>query len=412
MIFHNSDSDLLGAPLTLPCGAVLKNRLVKSAMSDALGDGAGNPTQTQIQLYQRWAQSGVALSIIGEVQVDPAFPEKPGNLVLDARSNLTALSLLATKASVTGAHIWPQLGHAGALSHLPISCPSGPSPLQLDNFCCGGMTLAAVKKLPHTYAQAAAIAKQVGFTGVQIHAGHGFLLSQFLSPLFNHRNDQYGGSITARAKLIIEVIAAIRSTVGPAFPIGIKINSSDQLAGGLIEQDALAVIGMLDKSSIDLIEISGGTYFPAAQASSERTADGPYFVDFCLAAQPLTKVPLVATGGFKTKLQAQNARASGAVEMVGLARAFVLNPQLANDWISQQSQDPDFPQFAASPAGGITAWYTMMLTALANETEHKSLDLHTAHDQYQQRDSLRCEQWREQFSPWLSDKDKNNGLNH
>jgi 2,4-dienoyl-CoA reductase-like NADH-dependent reductase (Old Yellow Enzyme family) len=330
-------------PLQLPCGAVLKNRFVKSAMSDSLADGEGGSTDAQARLYERWAEGDVGLSIIGEVQIDPCFPEKPGNLVLSAASNLQSLHSLASRAAIKGAHIWPQLGHAGGLSHLPISQPKGPSYLKIGSFQCAGMSKAEVTRLPDMYASAALIAKNAGFTGVQIHAGHGFLLSQFLSPLFNHRQDQYGGSIEARCTIIVEIMAKVRSAVGRLFPIGIKINSSDQLEGGLTEDDALKTIGM-------------------------------------------------------------ETLAGNAVDMVGLGRAFVLNPKLVNDWISGKPDTLDFarfdfPRFERPPQGGITAWYTMRLTALGNDSERKfDLDLLSAIGLYEERDNDRCVKWKNKFS--------------
>lgn len=363
MIETEDLNPFLSRPLELPCGAVLKNRLVKSAMSDSLADGEGNPTAAQIRLYERWAEGGVALSIIGEVQGDPRFPEKPGNLVLGANSNLEMLRLLAARASINGAHIWPQLGHAGALSHAPISQPEGPSALEISSLQCKGMSIAKVKQLPDIYAKAALLAQEAGFTGVQIHAGHGFLLSQFLSPLFNRRSDQYGGAIEARCRVIVEIIDKVRQTVGTAFPIGIKINSTDQLEGGLTEEDALEALRILNQTSIDLIELSGGTYFPGAKSSSDSSGGGPYFVDFAQRARAVTNVPLVATGGFKHRAQTLSSLARGAVDMVGVARAMVLTPSLANDWLIKNAGDPVFPRFEAVPPGGITAWYTMRLTA-------------------------------------------------
>ena len=110
-------ANLLDPPLELPCGAVIKNRLIKSAMSDSLADGEGNPTEAQSRLYERWAEGGIGLSVIGEVQVDPRFPEKPGNLVLTNQSNLKDLQMLTSRASINDAHIWPQLGHAGGLAY-------------------------------------------------------------------------------------------------------------------------------------------------------------------------------------------------------------------------------------------------------------------------------------------------------
>lgn len=389
----NSDH-FFNHPLALPCGAVIKNRLVKSAMSDSLADGEGNSTDAQARLYERWAEGGLGLSIIGEVQVDPRFPEKPGNLVLSADSDLKALRSLTSRASINGAHIWPQLSHAGGLAHSPISQPKGPSALKIGDFECAGMSLAEVAELPEMYARAALLAKNVGFTGVQVHAGHGFLLSQFLSPLFNRRQDQYGGSIQARSSIIVEIIAKVRAAVGASFPIGIKINSSDQLEGGLTQDDALQAITILDKTSIDLIEISGGSYFPGAKSSSDSAASGPYFVEFAQKAKNLTSIPLVVTGGFKSRDQALNVLASGVADSLGLARSLVLNPELANDWLSGTGADPVFPRFEAPPEGGITAWYTMLLTAIGNDSDSDfSLDLWPAIRLYEERDKARCAKW-------------------
>ncbi|UTW02316.1 NADH:flavin oxidoreductase/NADH oxidase family protein [Amphritea atlantica] len=398
MIRQENNNLHLSHPLELPCGAILKNRIIKSAMSDSLADGEGNPTEAQIRLYERWAEGGAALSIIGEVQGDPRFPEKPGNLVLDNHSDLMKLSSLARRASIEKAHIWPQVGHGGALSYSLISHPKGPSALNIRGLQCAGMTISEIKKLPDFYIKSAELAKEVGFTGVQIHAGHGFLLSQFLSPLFNRRRDQYGGSIEARCRIVVEVINKVRDAVGPSFPIGIKINSSDQLEGGLTQEDALEALQILDKTSIDLIEFSGGTYFPGAASSSDSSSEGPYFVDFCQKAQLVTSVPLVATGGFKKRSDALDALASGDVDIVGIARAMILNPSLANDWLTNRAGDPVFPRFESPPPGGITAWYTMLLTALGTDDEKSfSLDLTSAIQQYEERDEQRCEKWRRRF---------------
>jgi 2,4-dienoyl-CoA reductase-like NADH-dependent reductase (Old Yellow Enzyme family) len=389
---------LLARPLTLPCGAVIKNRLIKSAMSDSLADGEGNPTDAQTRLYQRWAQGGSGLSIVGEVQVDPRFPENPGNLVLSADSNRQTLQTLTSRASINGAHIWPQLGHAGGLSYSPLSQAKGPSSLRIDTFQCAGMSLAEVSQLPDMYARSALLAKEVGFTGVQIHAGHGFLLSQFLSPLFNCRQDQYGGAIEMRCQIIVEIIAKIRRAVGHQFPIGIKINSSDQLEGGLTQKDAAQAIGILNATSIDLIEISGGSYFPGAKSSSDSPAKGPYFIDFAQRIKKLTSVPIVVTGGIKTRAQALGSLKNNAVDMVGLARALVLNPDLVNDWLSTTGGDPDFPRFEAPPQGGVTAWYTMLLTAIGNDNESSfALDLPSATCCYEERDQARCVKWQAKF---------------
>ena len=390
---------VLRSSLELPCGAILKNRLIKSPMSDSLGNGEGDPTEAQMRLYERWAQGGVALSIIGEVQGDPRYPEKPGNLVFGPQSNQQALRSLASRAVIQGAHLWPQLGHAGALSHLPISQPKGPSALDLNGLKCAGMSIDEVEALPDMYAKTALQAKTAGFSGVHIHAGHGFLLNQFLSPLFNHRNDGYGGSIEARCRIVLEVINAVRRAVGASFAVGIRINSTDKLEGGLTEVDALEVVRLLEQTSIDLIDISGGTYFPGAKASSEGKSDGgPYFLDFARRAKQETRIPLMLSGGFKKRQQAVDAIASGAVDMVGLARTMVLNPQLAEAWLSDEGGDPEYPRFESPPPGGMTAWYTMRIVALGEDREKAfNLDLDSAIRVYEERDTQRSIKWKEKF---------------
>jgi 2,4-dienoyl-CoA reductase-like NADH-dependent reductase (Old Yellow Enzyme family) len=391
---------VLQQPLELSCGATLKNRLAKSPMSDSLGNGEGDPTEAQIRLYERWAEGGAALSMIGEVQGDHRYPEKPGNLVLGEHTDHQLIQSLSSRSVIEGAHIWPQLGHAGALSHLPISQPKGPSALNLEGLHCAGMSIDEVKDLPDMYARTALHAKTAGFSGVHVHAGHGFLLNQFLSPLFNHRNDGYGGSIEARCRIVLEVITAVRRAVGPSFPVGIRINSTDKLEGGLTNADALEVVRLLNETSIDLIDISGGTYFPGAKASSEGKSDGgPYFLDFARRAKGVTQVPLMLTGGFEKREQAVDAVASGAVDMVGLGRAMVLNPRLTNVWLTEEGGDPEFPIFESPPRGGVTAWYTMRITALGEDSEDSfTLDPHSASRIYEERDSQRCTKWQEKYS--------------
>lgn len=390
---------VLGRPLELPCGVALKNRLAKSAMSDSLGDGEGNPTEAQVRLYERWAEGGAALSLIGEVQVDPRYPERPGNLVLAAEADVQAMQVLARRGSMNGAQLWPQLGHAGALSHVPISRPKGPSALDIEGLRCEGMSIDDIQELPATYARAAKIAKNAGFGGVQVHAAHGFLLSQFLSPLFNRRTDAHGGSIEGRFRIIHAVLDAVRQTVGMSFPIGIKINSTDRLVGGLAEDDALHVVRMLDRTSVDLIDVSGGTYFPGAASSSDgRSSSGPYFIDFAKRAKEVTAIPVMATGGFATRDQAKDAVEKGCVDAVSVARAMVLNPMLARAWLCDDGGDPEFPAFDAPPRGGVTAWYTMRLTALGEDKESRfDLNAASALEAYEVRDAQRCARWRKRF---------------
>jgi len=392
-------SEILFEPLELPCGVILKNRIVKSAMSDSLGDGTGHPTAEQIRLYQRWAEGGVAASIIGEVQGSADYAEKPGNLVLNEASDLDCFRRLAERGGENGSKLWLQLGHAGALAYAPTSTPKGPSALDLPGLRCAELTPNEISQLPAEFARTAILARQAGFSGVQVHAAHGFLLSQFLSPLFNKRCDQYGGEIANRMRLLLETIDAIRAAVGPRFPIAVKLNSSDQLEGGLDQEDALKVVAALDRSSVDLIDISGGTYFPGAKSASDGAGKGPYFLDFAKRARAVTTKPLMLTGGFKTRAQAEDAVASGVVDIVGLARALVLEPSLPEHWKMDQKLEPDFPRFSDAPEGGITAWYTMRLTQIgADEETQEFSDLRQSIEGYEARDKSRTEIWLRHFA--------------
>ena len=304
--------------------------------------------------------------------------------------------------------LWAQLGHAGALADPALATGRGPSALDVGDFHCDALSANDIAALPERFAETASTLKALGFVGVEIHAAHGFLLSQFLSPLFNRRTDAYGGDVLGRARLVVDVIDAVRRGVGPDFPIGIKLNASDGLEGGLSEDDALAVVERLDATSVDLIDISGGTYFPGARSASDSSARGPYFVTFAARARRRTTIPLMVTGGFKQETEARAALASGDVDVVGLARALVIDPNLPNRWLDSAAcggeagtRDPVFPRFDSPPPGGITAWYTMRLTALADgHEEEMSGDLDAAVTAYEQRDAARRDLWRaRQASP-------------
>lgn len=395
---HRASETSLFTPLTLPNGQVLKNRIIKSAMSDSLADGRGNPTPEQIRLYERWAHGGLAASIVGEVQGDHRYPEKPGNLVLGEGGDLAAFRELARRGSAGGAHLWLQLGHAGALSHLPISRPKGPSEITFPDFRSEAMSPAEIRAIPDGFAETARRAAEQGFGGVQIHAAHGFLLSQFLSPLFNHRTDAYGGSAPARMRLLIETVEAVRAAVPSGFTVAVKLNATDQLDGGLTEQDALHVVSELDRKGVDLLDISGGTYFPGAPSSSDRVTKGPYFLGFARAARRLTSTPLMVTGGFKHREEAASAVLSGDVDAVGIARGIVLDPALPETWRAGKS-GPAFPRFSSLPPGGMTAWFTMRMADLAADREDRAeRGIHDAIAQYESRDAGRIELWQERFA--------------
>lgn len=382
--------------LILPNGTIVRNRIAKAAMSDELGDGVGGTTSPQRRLYERWADGGLGLSIVGETQVAPSHPENSLNLLLDPLKDPDGLRELTARATRDGAHLWAQLGHAGALA-VPLGAPvMAPSAVSADGVEAVAMSAEDVAALPEQFALAARNAVSVGFTGVEIHAGHGFLLSQFLSPLFNRREDAWGGDAFGRFRIVRHIISSVREAVGPEIPIGIKINATDRLEGGVERKDFLVTVQLLEQTSVDLIGISGGAYFPGAKAASDGESRGPYFLDAAKAARPLTSKPLMLVGGFKRLAEARSALRSGVVDMVGLARALVLDPTLPNAWLWGEARaDPEFPHFDNPPPGGITAWYTQRIAALAEDREGEpALALGPAVEAVQAARTAAAARWR------------------
>lgn len=254
--------------LHLPCGAVLKNRIAKSAMSENMSPGHHRPTKTLIHAYQRWADGGTGLIITGNMMIDGKAIAEPGNVLVEDRSNFELLQEWAGVVRGTGAHLWAQINHPGRQAIGAINKKVvAPSAIRTQ---VKGMSVLFKKPvalseleildLIERFGNTAAILKDAGFTGVQIHGAHGYLISQFLSPLTNHRKDQWGGSLENRTRFVIEVYRNMRKKLGNQFPIGIKINSADFQRGGFTEEESMQVVQLLDAEGVDLIEVSGGTY--------------------------------------------------------------------------------------------------------------------------------------------------------
>jgi 2,4-dienoyl-CoA reductase-like NADH-dependent reductase (Old Yellow Enzyme family) len=335
---------VLAQPFTLPNGVHIKNRLFKSAMSEALGTRDGAPTPELTRLYGAWAEGGIGLCVTGNVMIDHAALGEPGNVVIADDRHLDALKAWAQAATAHGTHCWVQLNHPGKQSPKGLNkenvAPSAvPFRDDMKAFFATPRELldAEVSALVKRFGQAAGVVKQAGFTGVQIHGAHGYLVSQFLSPHHNARSDRWGGTPVKRRRFVLEVYRAMRKAVGPDFPIGIKLNSADFQRGGFTEEESLDTIRALAEAGIDLIEISGGTYEapamtgvkvgkePLKESTRQREA---YFLEFAEKARAAVKTPLVVTGGFRSAKGMAQAITSGAVDMVGLARALAMEPDL------------------------------------------------------------------------------------
>jgi 2,4-dienoyl-CoA reductase-like NADH-dependent reductase (Old Yellow Enzyme family) len=334
-------TDMLEASLTLPCGQKLLNRLAKSATQEGLADARSLPSGSLETLYRRWSHGGAGLLISGDVMVDRQHMERPGNVVIDGRAGLDALKAWAAAGTSNGNHFWMQINHPGRQSPLLFN----PHPLAPSASVEGlpprafglprAMTELEIHDVVDRFARTAAVAREAGFTGIQLHAAHGFLISQFLSPLANFRNDNWGGSIENRARLLLEAIGAIRAAVGPDFPISIKLNSADFQRGGFDIEGCLAVVGMLAASSVDLLEISGGNIASLAMMGLASTADTAradgreaYFADYARQIRPIARMPIMITGGFRSVSHMNTALSSGLTDVIGLARPMCVDPEM------------------------------------------------------------------------------------
>ncbi|SDW09301.1 NADH:flavin oxidoreductase/NADH oxidase family protein [Marinobacter mobilis] len=331
----------LGQTLTLPNGAVLPNRLAKSAMSETMGTINNRVTRELATLYGAWADGGTGLLITGNVMVDRRHIGEPKNVVLDDERDMTELKAWAQAGQRHGNHIWVQLNHPGKQSPKMLNkAPVAPSavPFRKDMRAMfatpRAMNEQEIRDTIGHFARSAALAEQAGFQGVQIHGAHGYLVSQFLSPHHNQRNDSWGGTAEKRMRFVLEVYRAIREATSPSFCVGIKLNSADFQRGGFTEEESLAVIERLAKEGIDLVEISGGNYENPAMAGAAGVKESTvsreaYFLEFAEKVREKVSVPLMVTGGFRTSEGMAEAVQSGATDLVGIARPLAVEPNLS-----------------------------------------------------------------------------------
>lgn len=329
----------LNRPLPLKSGHVLRNRLAKAAMSEAFGTYDNHPTAKHVELYRRWASSGIGLVITGNVMIDRRALGEPGNVVIEDERSLPILKQWARAVTDQGADIWVQLNHPGKQATKGLNAGTiAPSavPFREDMQALfetpREATSAEIENIVQRFGRSAAICKKAGFSGVQIHAAHGYLINQFLSPHHNKREDDWGGSPEKRRRFVLAVYGEIRRQVGPDFTVAIKINSADFQRGGFTEEESMATIQALAEAGIDLIEISGGTYEdPAMSGTLEKKKASTatreaYFLEFAEKVRASVKVPLMVTGGFRSVAGMNAALNSGALDLVGVARLLAIDP--------------------------------------------------------------------------------------
>jgi 2,4-dienoyl-CoA reductase-like NADH-dependent reductase (Old Yellow Enzyme family) len=311
-------------------------------MTEGLATPGGRPTPELERLYGCWSDGGAGMLLSGNIQVDRYHLERPGNVVIDSEPDArmqTALANWAKAATRNGNHFWAQLSHAGRQTMKNVNPhPKAPSSIKVG--LPGGqfgepveLTVPEIGDIVRRFGVAAAACKAAGFTGVQVHAAHGYLMSEFLSPRTNRRTDRYGGDLANRARALLDTVRTVRETVGPGFPVSVKLNSADFQKGGFAFEDSLQVAQWLQEAGVDLLEISGGTYEQpkllglaglepeedqhVARSTLMREA---YFVDFALAMREKVSMPLMVTGGFRRRDAMEEALASGGADIIGLGR--------------------------------------------------------------------------------------------
>lgn len=353
---------------TLPSGHTLKNRLVKAAMEENMAAPGQLPGDDLFNLYDQWAAGETGLLITGNVMVDRLAMTGPGGVALERDTPLAPFKEWVAVAHGKGASIWMQINHPGRQVFRRMGGRNlAPSAVGLDLGKHSSlfdvpkaMSEEEIEDVIQRFADTAVQAQNAGFDGVEIHAAHGYLLAQFLSPLSNKRSDRWGDSLENRARLLREVVIRIRAAVRPGFAVAVKLNSADFQRGGFELSDAREVLASLEGLGVDLVELSGGSYeSPAMQG---RTADGrtlareAYFLEFAQALTDASTIPLMVTGGVRRLSVAQEVLNSG-VALVGMATALAQTPDLPRQWSADAEASGEILQ---------VRWKDKTLSGLAN----------------------------------------------
>jgi len=369
----------LSEPLTLKSGTVLRNRISKAAMNEAMATADGRITREHIALYDAWSGSGAGLLITGNMMVDGKHMNEP--LVVDALhdQNFTALRQWAETGKATDTHIWPQISHPGKQSpkmvnDAPVS--SSAVPIPNDMFAPPReLEEHEIEDIIERFGASAERCEKAGFSGIQLHGAHGYLIGQFLSPHHNRRTDKWGGSFDNRIRFVREIYESVRAKTGDGFNVSIKINSSDFQKGGFGEEESLQTAEVLDQLGFDLIEISGGSWEnpinrTGAVKESTRKREA-YFLEYSEKVKAKISTPVMVTGGFRSAEGMAEAISSGAADLVGVARPFAVDVEFAKHALA----DPSYRSTVVPIKSGIKkldamaimeiSWYTLQLHRIA-----------------------------------------------
>ncbi|GGG69760.1 NADH:flavin oxidoreductase/NADH oxidase family protein [Corynebacterium pelargi] len=377
-------SKQLSSEFTFDSGAMLPNRLVKAAMEESLGTAQHVPGERIFTLYERWAKGGVGTLITGNVMVHDAALTGPQAIVLDKNQPLDPFVQWAQRVHRHGAKIIMQINHPGrqVLTNQP-GVAWAPSPIKVEVGSKRAqfaeptqMSHEQIEEVIEMFRSTALRAAEAGFDGVEVHAAHGYLLSQFLSPLANIRSDQWGGSLENRARILIEILRRIRAEVPKDFLLAVKLNSSDFQRGGFSLKDAARVIEMLNQHGVDFVELSGGSYESPAMtgnAADDRTrAREAYFLSMAEQLVATSPLPLMVTGGIVRPSVAQQVLDSG-VALVGIGTALAADPNLPKQWEQGYEAAPAIPHTKISnkalASAASMAWFRWQMGRLSKNKD-------------------------------------------
>lgn len=322
-------------------GMQLANRFVRSATWEGMASEDGACTPRLMELMANLAKGGVGLIITSHAYIRPDGQAGVLQLGIYKDEFIDDLQELTSTIHKHGSRIVLQIAHAGYFANPKLT---GQMPLalsQVEGFAKSPrkeMTMEEIQVIVKVFGQAARRSKEAGFDGVQIHAAHGYLLSQSVSPAFNKRRDAYGGSVENRAKFLLEVLQGVRANVGPDFPILVKMNSQDFLEGGLTLEDSLQVCTMLQEQGIDAIELSGGTFVsgklnPSREGITSEEKEA-YFREEAKVFKEKLNVPLILVGGNRSFQLAEWLVKEGYADYISMSRPFIREPDLIKRWAS------------------------------------------------------------------------------
>ena len=341
---------ILENELHLSSGKVIKNRICKAAMTERIASGDNFCNERHISLYEKWASGNIGLLLTGNVQIDRQHMEGPANICIEEstyKSQLSYLKEWARAGTKENTHLWMQISHAGRQTPGEInSAPLAPSSVQLKipGRKFGNpksMSQHDIESVIKKFIFVAKVARESGFTGIQIHSAHGYLLSEFLSPDLNLRTDEWGGAIENRTRIHVEIIKGIRKELGDDFPISLKLNSADFQKGGFSAEDAVASAQIIEAAGLDILEISGGTYEQPRLLGLDNLSINPdrsekrrnstiareaYFLDYAANIKKTISIPIIVTGGFRTRSAMESAIGNNACEMIGVGRPLCADP--------------------------------------------------------------------------------------